>query len=54
MSHVNLFQRRLKGCPDSGYPPNVTCSEGRSMFDAKEWRTIQEKAHTLFAAEVDQ
>lgn len=51
MQHVNVFHRKLKGCPPTGFPPAITCAPGNSIFDAKEWKIITEQAQSLFAQE---
>lgn len=45
---IDKFDRKLKGCPEGGFPPALQCSPYEATFDAKLWADIQKQAKEIF------
>ncbi len=48
---MDTFERKLYGCPPTGYPPEVECREGRGDFDAGLYLKMMKQGRSFFGGE---
>ena len=45
---LSSFDRKLLGCPQEGFPPNIVCNAGLSVLDDKQRRRLRDMSRTAF------
>jgi len=48
VASVDAFERKLHGCPEKGYPPEIECRDGRGEFDVKLYLKMMDQGHAYF------
>jgi hypothetical protein len=43
-SLMDKFYRKYNGCPEKGYPPEISCQPGAGQFDANLWKQIADQS----------
>lgn len=45
---IDAFTRKLRGCPEKGYPPEIECREGRGEFDVRLYLKMMKDGRAYF------